>query len=172
MPRETRAQRLRQRQENEDSAQSDQPQGPGRSALPRSAQAQQAARYRAGRPPTRVRFNLPQEASGNLSEGIRRAQSRYRRDGGGAEVVLPSIEVDESSAAEEAWTPSLVIGSSLGDDLSAIQLADRKVVQWRAILKHHQDKFPEAVSPIQEMLDEAIAERSQLDDTEANRKPK
>lgn len=79
---------------------------------------------------------------------------------------------DSGGVVEEPWIPSLVIGSSLGDDLSAIQLADRTVDQWRAIVEYHQENLPGAVAPLQEMLDKAIAERDQIEDTVENRTPK
>ncbi|KAK1767134.1 hypothetical protein QBC33DRAFT_587462 [Phialemonium atrogriseum] len=141
------------------------PKGPGpssgRSAASGSAQAQQASRYLSRRQPIRVRpSNLRRARGPQLSRTVT------------AEGALPSTERSESPAAEETWAPSLVIGSSLGSDLSTIQLAERKITQWRAILQYHQENLPDAVGPIQAMLDAAIAERNQLDDSEANIKPR
>lgn len=167
MPRETRAQRRQ--QAHEDSVPDVRPRDPRRPAPSLSAQAQQALRYRAGRRTARVRFDTPGPDSGTRSGAIRATPQTEDSDSG---AVPPSIEEGENPAAGEEWTPSLVIGSSLGDDLSAIQLADRKIGQWRAILRHHQESLPGSVSPIQGMLDEAIAERAQLDDTVANRTPR
>lgn len=167
MPRETRARRRQ--QALEDSVPDVRPRDLRRPAPSLSAQAQQAVRYRVGRRTARVRFNVPELDSGTRPGAIR--DTRQPEDGA-AGAISTSIEEGENPAGGEEWTPSLVIGSSLGDDLSAIQLADRKIAQWRAILQHHQETLPGSVSPIQGMLDEAIAERGQLDDTKANRTPK
>lgn len=167
MRRETRARRRQ--QAHEDSVPDVRPRDPRRPAPSLSAQAQQAVRYRAGRRTARVRFDIPGPDSCTRSGAI---QDTPQPEDGAVGAISTSIEEGENPAAGEEWTPSLVIGSSLGDDLSAIQLADRKITQWRAILQHHQETLPGSVSPIQEMLDEAIAERAQLDDTVANRTPK
>ena len=80
---------------------------------------------------------------------------------------------EAQGSAVEGWSPSLVLGSSLGVDLSAVELAERKVAQWNAILDYHKAHLPEAVGQVQEILNTAIEERNRLDDDdENNTKPK
>ena len=80
-------------------------------------------------------------------------------------------EEPEGGDAADEWRPPLAIGASLGDNLSAIQRADRQVQQWRAILAYHEEHLPDAVAEVQASLDEAITERNQLADTAANTTP-
>jgi hypothetical protein len=69
------------------------------------------------------------------------------------------------------WKPSIVLGSSLwveGEDLNAIQIADRKVVQTQLWVDHYR-----GVPDFVRMHQEALAERRQLDETaEVNLKPR
>lgn len=175
MPVETRSQRRR-RQENETPtpARITRPQRPRRpSRLPgfpfRTAQADQAARYQAGRPAVRIRSNMLERVSGTLSG---RMQPAPQPGSNTDETIQASVGRDESPADGGEWTPSLVIGSQLGEDLSAIQLAERKVAQWKAILQYHQEHLPGAVSSIQDMLAQAISEKLQLRESEDNKKSK
>ncbi|KAK3329468.1 hypothetical protein B0H66DRAFT_610338 [Apodospora peruviana] len=62
------------------------------------------------------------------------------------------------------WKPSLAIGSSLsveGEDLSRIEMADRKIIQRRTWLEFYGNTgyFPE-------LLEKAISERTQLDEND------
>ncbi|KAK0631775.1 hypothetical protein B0T14DRAFT_467970 [Immersiella caudata] len=83
------------------------------------------------------------------------------------------IELQDSLllASEAEWKPSVVLGSPLwleGEDLSRIQIADRKVAQRRLWMEHYN-----GASDFPVLLDQAIQERSQLDPTdEENTKPK
>jgi len=70
------------------------------------------------------------------------------------------------------WKPPIAIGDSLGENLSKIELADRKVEQWRAIADYHREHLPEALAKVQESLDAAIRERNKLADTAENRTPR
>ena len=69
------------------------------------------------------------------------------------------------------WKPSIVLGSSLwleNEDLSAIQIADRKVAQTRLWVDHYR-----GVPDFARMHQEAVEERRQLDETaEINLKPR
>lgn len=69
------------------------------------------------------------------------------------------------------WKPSIVLGSSLwleGEDLNAIQIADRKVAQTRLWVDHYR-----GVPDFVRMHQEAVEERSRLDETsEVNLKPR
>lgn len=69
------------------------------------------------------------------------------------------------------WQPSIVIGSPLwleGEDLSKIEVADRKVAQTRLWAEHYQ-----GVARFAEMHQEAIQERAHLDEKdEVNTKPR
>lgn len=61
------------------------------------------------------------------------------------------------------WRPSIVIGSPLwleGEDLNAIEIADRKIAQTRLWANHYR-----GVPEFAQMLQEAIREREQLDET-------
>ncbi|KAL2271056.1 hypothetical protein VTJ83DRAFT_427 [Remersonia thermophila] len=61
------------------------------------------------------------------------------------------------------WRPSIVLGSPLsleGEDLNAIQMADRKVAQTRLWASHYQ-----GVPYFQEAHQKALREREQLDET-------
>lgn len=70
-----------------------------------------------------------------------------------------------------AWRPSIVIGSALwldGEDLSAIEIANRKVAQTRLWAQHYH-----GVPGFARKFQEAIRERQQLDETaEVNTKPR
>lgn len=173
MPAETRSQRRRLR-EDETSTRATRTQGSGRLLLRpgsvfRSEQAEQAARYRANRRAVRIRPNVLARASRTLAVPRQRA----RHQGPVIPVAAePLVDHGESSEVGEHWAPSLILGSSLSEDLSTIQVAERNVAQWRAILQYHEEHLPGAVSPIQEMLAQAIAERHQLDESEDNRKPR
>lgn len=80
------------------------------------------------------------------------------------------VQANGSDKAVKAWKPSIVIGSPLwleGEDLSAIQIADRKVAQTRLWADHY--RVPYFVQAHQE----AIKERQNLDETsEENTKPR
>jgi hypothetical protein len=71
---------------------------------------------------------------------------------------------------EAEWTPSVALGSPLwleGEDLSRVQIADRKIAQRRLWVEHYH-----GASDFPGLLEEAIQERSQLDPTaEENTKP-
>lgn len=71
----------------------------------------------------------------------------------------------------EAWAPSFVIGSPLwneGEDLSRIELADRKIAQRRAWVKFYGNS-----SHFSSLLHEAIKERARLNEgAEENTTPR
>jgi hypothetical protein len=77
----------------------------------------------------------------------------------------------EANPSSTEWRPSIALGSPLwldGEDLSAIEIADRKVAQTRLWVDYYQG-VPDFVRTHQE----AVREREQLDETnEANTKPR
>ena len=89
----------------------------------------------------------------------------------GRQPVAESAEEPGAADTVEEWQPPLAIGASLGDNLSAIQWADRQVEQWRAILEYHREHLPDALPAVQVSLDEAMLERRRLTDVPANTTP-
>jgi hypothetical protein len=80
-----------------------------------------------------------------------------------AQQQQPDRQVTQPQSAPLEWKPSIVLGSPLnleGEDLNAIQLADRKVEQTRLWASHYQ-----GVPYFQEAHQKAIEERAQLDET-------
>ncbi|KAL1843610.1 hypothetical protein VTK73DRAFT_2808 [Phialemonium thermophilum] len=142
---------------------------------------------RKGRQPFQTEDDSPQLDTPTVA----RFDSNARHPKGGI-GTLRSVEEEEgateqsnsaaaAATASEAgrapgskpWVPSLVVGAPFGDDLSALETADRKVEQWRAILRYHEENLPRAVSPVRRMLNAAVEERSKLDDdSESNTVPK
>lgn len=84
--------------------------------------------------------------------------------------VQSTINSHQNGSVEE-WQPSIVIGSPLwaeGEDLNAIQIADRKVIQTRLWVDHYRD-VPYFVQTHQK----AVEERAQLDESaEENTMPR
>ncbi|KAL2165323.1 hypothetical protein VTH06DRAFT_620 [Thermothelomyces fergusii] len=84
----------------------------------------------------------------------------------------PAVAVQTSSSdkACEAWKPSIVIGSPLwleGEDLSAIQIADRRVAQTRLWADYYR-----GVPYFEQAHRDAVEQRQKLDETsEENTKP-
>ncbi|KAJ4297029.1 hypothetical protein N0V88_003945 [Collariella sp. IMI 366227] len=77
------------------------------------------------------------------------------------EVLSQPIVRPEASFRD--WRPSIVLGTPLcldGEDLSAIEIADRKVAQTRLWMEHYQE-----VPDFAQMHQDAVRERGQLDET-------
>ena len=87
-----------------------------------------------------------------------------------ASGVQSTINSHQNGSVEE-WKPSIVIGSPLwaeGEDLNAIQIADRKVIQTRLWVDHYRG-VPYFVQTHQK----AVEERAQLDESaEENTMPR
>lgn len=66
---------------------------------------------------------------------------------------------------EDDWEPSIVIGRSLGENLSRVETAWRTVRQWEALYEHTRRDTPAGAGPILERLNEA---RRELDEVEMN----
>ncbi|AEO53357.1 hypothetical protein MYCTH_42394, partial [Thermothelomyces thermophilus ATCC 42464] len=81
------------------------------------------------------------------------------------------VRTDSSDKAVKEWKPSIVIGSPLwleGEDLSAIQIADRKVAQTRLWADHYR-----GVPYFAQAHQEAVEQRQRLDEaSEENTKPR
>ncbi|KAK0657570.1 hypothetical protein B0T16DRAFT_453014 [Cercophora newfieldiana] len=81
----------------------------------------------------------------------------------------PSLPVIPEAEAE--WKPSIVLGSPLwleGEDLSRIEIADRKIAQRRLWVEHYR-----GAADFPDLLEQAIQERNLLDPAnEENTKPK
>lgn len=56
---------------------------------------------------------------------------------------------------DDGWEPSIVIGRSLGENLSRAERARREVRQWEAVYEHTLRTTPEGVGPILEQLEAA-----------------
>jgi len=88
-----------------------------------------------------------------------------------AETDSMHQEGQESEIPHAQWEPSIALGTCLcveGEDLNAIQMADRKVIQTRFWADYYKG-VPEFVR----MYQEALHQREELDETaEANTKPR
>lgn len=71
-----------------------------------------------------------------------------------------------SRPADDGWQPSIVIGQSLGENLSRAERARREVRQWEAVYEHTLRTTPEGVGPILEQLEAA---RRELDGMEMDK---
>ena len=83
----------------------------------------------------------------------------------------PEPEVEASQPNDfGAWKPSIVIGSPLwldAEDLSVIEIADRKVAMTRLWAHHYQGEH------FAQVHQDAVREREQLDETaEINTQPR
>ncbi|KAK1755291.1 hypothetical protein QBC47DRAFT_288747, partial [Echria macrotheca] len=91
-----------------------------------------------------------------------------------AETAVQTIEVDEENPdrdrdENQKWEPSVIVGSPLwaeGEDLSPIEIADRKVVQRQLWAAHYQTPY------FSGLLGEAVRERDQLDENQENSIPR
>ena len=73
-------------------------------------------------------------------------------------------EYEGDSVASAQWEPSIVIGSPVsleGEDLSRIEMADRKIAQRRLWAEHYQ-----GAGDFLKLLEEALDERKQLDEND------
>ncbi|KAK4039851.1 hypothetical protein C8A01DRAFT_16211 [Parachaetomium inaequale] len=104
-------------------------------------------------------------------EAERRQQQETSPADGGIQSNTNSQGDDTTEGATEGWKPSIVLGSSLwveGEDLNALEIADRKVAQTRLWADHYRG-VPYFVKAHQD----AIEERGQLDESaEENTKPR
>lgn len=71
----------------------------------------------------------------------------------------------------DEWEPSIVIGRSLGANLSRAETAQRTVRQWEAVYEHVRQETPDAVGSILERLEDARRELNEMDMTEENTHP-
>ncbi|KAH6853594.1 hypothetical protein B0I37DRAFT_400740 [Chaetomium sp. MPI-CAGE-AT-0009] len=114
-----------------------------------------------------ARIETEQQQHQQQQEQQRHQQEQASPDVSGAQST---ISPQQNGSAEE-WKPSIVIGSSLwteGEDLNAIQIADRKVAQTRLWVDHYRG-VPYFVQAHQK----ALEERAQLDESaEENTKPR
>lgn len=67
-------------------------------------------------------------------------------------------EEEEDTEEGDIWRAPLAIGRSLGENLSRLQLAYRRVAQWEAILEHNKNCDPESLQGIQDYLRRARKE--------------
>lgn len=122
----------------------------------------------------RVRRSLSTASESALRRVRTRSMARIEA---GRQQAAPGLPLEQSSTEAKQtrdfgeWKPSTVVGSPLwleGEDLSAIEIADRKIAQTRLWADHYQ-----GVSSFVRMHQEAIRERAQLDETaEVNTKPR
>ena len=86
-------------------------------------------------------------------------------------IGVQNTSHSHQNGSVEEWKPSIVIGSALwaeGEDLNAIQIADRKVIQTRLWVDHYRG-VPYFVQTHQK----AVEERAQLDESaEENTMPR
>ena len=104
-------------------------------------------------------------------EAERRQHQETSPADGGIQSNTNSQGDDTTEGTSEGWKPSIVLGSSLwveGEDLNALEIADRKVAQTGLWADHYQG-VPYFVKAHQD----AIEEREQLDESaEENFKPR
>ncbi len=72
---------------------------------------------------------------------------------------------------DQEWRPSLVIGESLGENLSCIEAANREIAQRHVIYKWHRRFHPAALPTVEASLNAAIRARNLIRDTPENRTP-
>lgn len=84
-------------------------------------------------------------------------------------MSLPRREREEPE--EDDWEPSIVIGRSLGENLSRAETARRTVRQWEAVYEHTLRETPAGVGPILEQLEEARRELDEMEMNEENTTP-
>jgi hypothetical protein len=128
----------------------------------------------------RPRQSLQQELGHR--EGKHEENQEARQEGSQEQQITPSSQLAQGTSLQNnisakaeplsrEWRPSIALGSPLwldGEDLSAIEIADRKVAQTRLWVDYYQG-VPDFVRTHQE----AVREREQLDVTdEANTKPR
>lgn len=77
----------------------------------------------------------------------------------------------QTGPEEDNWEPSIVIGRSLGENLSRAETARRTVRQWEAVYEHVRQETPDAVGPILEQLEEARRELDEMEMTQENITP-
>lgn len=64
---------------------------------------------------------------------------------------------------DDGWEPSIVIGRSLGENLSRAERARRAVRQWEAVYEHTLRMTPEGVGPILGQLEAARGELAEME---------
>lgn len=99
------------------------------------------------------------------------SEEKEQTDVEATQKEVPSQPIVRPEAFFGDWRPSIVLGTPLcldGEDLSAIEIADRKVAQTRLWMEHYQQ-----VPNFAQMHQDAVRERGQLDETaEDNIKPR
>ncbi|KAI1642985.1 uncharacterized protein F4817DRAFT_273983 [Daldinia loculata] len=81
----------------------------------------------------------------------------------------PILAEAEGIQERKPWE-TLVIGS-LGENLSYIEEKNREIERQQYIVRYHQEHSPHEVAHNQEILDELIQERSEMEDDEENNMP-
>jgi hypothetical protein len=70
------------------------------------------------------------------------------------------------------WTPPLAVGAPLGEGLSRLEEADRRVLQWEAILANARETQPGAdLEPFEQRLKDVRRERDEMEESEENTVP-
>ncbi|MBE3111463.1 MAG: hypothetical protein IMZ46_13325 [Acidobacteria bacterium] len=82
-----------------------------------------------------------------------------------------SLPRREREVPEDNWEPSIVIGRSLGENLSRAETARRAVMQWEAVYEHTLQVTPQAVDPILEQLENVRMDLDEMEMTKENTTP-
>ncbi|GAB1310270.1 hypothetical protein MFIFM68171_00480 [Madurella fahalii] len=116
---------------------------------------------------TRSIARIEAEQEQQRSEQQQQQEHQMRQDAGA--TFLPTEP--HTNVRPSRWKPSIVVGSPLwlvGEDPSPLEIADRKITQARLWVEQYQ-----GVPEFTRMLQEAIQERDQLDETDqANTLPR
>ncbi|KAM0808160.1 putative Peptidase A2 domain-containing protein [Seiridium cardinale] len=99
-------------------------------------------------------------------ESIARAQANDARQ---ASVAVSGYMSDQNEGPKP-WE-TLVIGASLGNSLSRIEYKNREILQQKFIIEWSKRNEPQCVEARQELLNEMLLEREQMEDTEENNMP-
>ncbi|CEI65289.1 hypothetical protein FVEN_g6283 [Fusarium venenatum] len=85
---------------------------------------------------------------------------------------IHAITNRERRPVPPGWEPPLVIGASLGTNLSRLENAERSVLQWEAIIANTRRKQPLAdLSGLEDQRDKARQEFEQMEESEENLVP-
>ncbi|SPO02168.1 uncharacterized protein DNG_04841 [Cephalotrichum gorgonifer] len=100
--------------------------------------------------------------------------------GGSSEIHRPptphpsrglSLPPSMTGERRHRWEPSIVIGRSLGENLSRAEMARRTVRQWEVLYEHTLENTPAAVGPILAQLEHSRRELDELEMNEENITP-
>jgi hypothetical protein len=126
-------------------------------------------------PKTKAKSKSPDLSTARSEVGAQNRGSRTSsREKPPFQAKTPKRSVSMTSGqapSDPEWEPPLVIGASLGQNLSAVELARRRVAQREAIYQKVKRESPGSEGPIRAWLEEAQQELDLLPDTIENHTP-